>query len=83
MDEYYYIHENIIEYFVNDNKWYECKAFFQEIVDNIIILQEYGIYRFFKGNENYEIFYSRMIGKNEKRMNFIFFLRIIYFPKMY
>lgn len=75
--DYYYdfIHDNIIEYYENNEKLHEYDNFFQEIhnEEHIILLKSYGNYKNFKTNYEGERFYNIRIGKSKKQNEFYFF----------
>ena len=75
---YYYIHDNIIEYYDNNEKRTETDNFFQEVdnAEHLILLKEHVNSKNFKDNYEGEIFYNFRIGKGKKPndiINFIFF----------
>ena len=76
---YYYIHDNIIEYYDNNEKRTETDNFFKEVdnAEHLILLKEHGNSKNFKDNYEGEIFYNFRIGKGKSQMiliiNFIFF----------
>ena len=60
--KYYYIHENICEYFENNNKIFSGD-FFQEIKDNQFFFQLYGNMTNYKNNYEGENFYGVYFGR--------------------
>jgi len=67
--DYYYIHDNIIEYYDNNEKLSENDNFFQEVdnEEHLILLKACGNYKNFKDNYEGEIFYNTRIGKGKKQ----------------
>ena len=59
---YHYIHDNMFEFFENNNKIYEADLL-QEIKDNHIYLTTYGKTINYKNNYNGECFYNIYIGR--------------------
>ena len=59
---YHYIHDNMFEFFENNNKIYEGDLL-QEIKDNLIYLTTYGNTINYKNNYNGECFYQMYIGR--------------------
>ena len=67
--EYDYIHDNIIEYFWDNEKYYESDNYFQEIdnEEHIINIMAYGNYKNFEDNYEGEDFYNVRIGKGKEK----------------
>jgi hypothetical protein len=64
---YYYIHDNFLEFYVNNEKTRECDNFFQEINNeyHTINIISYGNYKNIKDNYEGENFYNSRIGKGK------------------
>ena len=65
--KYVYIHDNILEYYENNEKLYEYRGFFQEINNeyHTINIIPYGNCKYIKDNYEGEIFYNTRIGKGK------------------
>ena len=68
---YYYIHENICEYFAKNNKIFSGD-FFQEIKDNQFFFHTYGNIINYKNNYEGESFYGIYFGKYREMDNIKF-----------
>ena len=69
--KYYYIHENICEYFENNNKIFSGD-FFQEIKDNRFFFHTYGNVINYKTNYKGESFYEFYFGRYREKNNIKF-----------
>ena len=65
-DEYYYIHDDIAELYLDNKKYIETE-FFQETKNNIIKINEYGNYKNFEDNYEGEIYYNTRVGKGKMK----------------